>query len=215
MKLNKKTIHNLRDRVVTSSKQSTFYAIFSELRHNRKYLLATLITLAFAGYYFFNTVDNSSGIIDKRNALDTTNTSSINNSAITNNSNGSGITIGNNDEDKLDTSKYKGTYSVSVNLDSPIVLDEDRTINSYNLVYKIENDNVAPVVTPRKLELFVGTKSLNDYLKGGTENVDNETEGVVHDVASAYTKVSHDVAEDAVYYTREVRSSMNDIDSAI
>lgn len=142
MKLNKKTIHNLRDRVITSSKQSTFYAIFSELRHNRKYLLATLITLAFAGYYFFNTVDNSSGIIDKRNALDTTNTSSINNSAITNNSNGSGITVGNNDEDKLDTSKYKGTYSVSVNLDSPIVLDEDRTINSYNLVYKIENDNV-------------------------------------------------------------------------
>lgn len=57
--------------------------------------------------------------------------------------------------------------------------------------------------------------SLNDYLKGGAENVDNKTEGVVHDVASAYTKVSHDVAEDALYYTRKVRSSMDDIDSAI
>ena len=57
--------------------------------------------------------------------------------------------------------------------------------------------------------------SLNGYLKGGAENVDNETESVVHDVASAYTKVSHDAAEDAVYYTQEVRSTMDDIDSAI
>ena len=40
---------------------------------------------------------------------------------------------------------------------------------------KIENDNVAPVVTPRKLELFVGTKSLNDYLKC-IDEIDGEVE---------------------------------------
>ena len=40
---------------------------------------------------------------------------------------------------------------------------------------KIENDNVAPVVTPRKLELFVGTKNLKDTLKC-IDEIDGEVE---------------------------------------
>lgn len=106
-----------------------FTFIVKRLKEDKLYLLSFIITLITVAIFSIFKVQDAEGYYEKNKPIN-------NESVSTNvdNSNKSNVEL------ELDVSDYVGIYSKEFSLESPLVLSDTCSINSYKLVYQVKKD---------------------------------------------------------------------------